>query len=146
MDKDVPMFSLLSLVCCSPQISSVHPGTSHHRGQQLCHLGVHVLSVSNCDFIALRMSRNPKPNGAGWRCCPPPPQEVEYLPSRCGWRVQEIVRPGDPCFETSSSQMPLHLDSIMSPGGGRLSQEGQFLDFHTECECPLGGSSCALLL
>ena len=62
---------------------------------------------------------------------PLPHQELEYLPSRCGWGKQERVRPGDPCFETSSSQMPLYLDSIVSPGGGRLSQEGQSLGFHT---------------
>lgn len=69
---------------------------------------------------------------------PRSPQEVEYFPNRCGWRKQEIVRPGHPCFETSSSQMPLYVDSIMSPGGGRLSQEGQFLDFHTKCAVSFG--------
>ena len=62
---------------------------------------------------------------------PPPSQGLEYFLSRCGWGKQERVRPGDPCFETSSSQMPLYLDSIVSPGGGRLSQEGQSLGFHT---------------
>ena len=62
---------------------------------------------------------------------PPPSQGLEYFLSRCGWGKQERVRPGDPCFETSSSQIPLYLDSIVSPGGGRLSQEGQSLGFHT---------------
>ena len=112
--------------------------TSHHRGQQLCHLGVHVLSVSVVISVHWGWAEIQNLMRQEGNAAPCAPQELEYLPSRCGWRKQERVRPGDPSFETSSSQMPWYVDSIMSPGGGRLSQKGQSLDFHTACAVSFG--------
>ena len=53
----------LVLVCCVCSLqppgllTSVHPGTVCHLGQQLCLLAVHLLRVGDAEFTVVRVAR-----------------------------------------------------------------------------------------
>ena len=73
-------------------LSSVHPGTSCHLGQQLCLPAVYMLRAGDAEFTVVRVARRFGIQGIMKES--PPLKDRGYLPVSSHWGEQGSVRLG----------------------------------------------------